>query len=145
LELADRYGVSKNRIWQYASKHKCFDRRKETEAREEIRYDRIMAARRAEAPALEQVAEGPGGDPPAPAREEQRRADVEALAVISLPAQELVELVPGGAHPALARTAHVDLSFGDRVPDLARRWSAALLVEAAGRSAVRTSSPLCRS
>lgn len=52
LELADRYGVSKNRIWQYASKHKCFDRRKEAEAREEIRYDRIMAARRAEARAL---------------------------------------------------------------------------------------------
>jgi hypothetical protein len=46
-------------------------------------------------PALEQVAEGPGGDPPAPARDEERRADVEALAMVSLPAQELVELVPG--------------------------------------------------
>lgn len=52
VELGERYGVSKNRIWQYASAHKCFERRKETEAREQIRYDRIIAARRAEARAL---------------------------------------------------------------------------------------------
>ncbi|MFZ5786914.1 MAG: hypothetical protein ACOY3Y_10775 [Acidobacteriota bacterium] len=51
-ELGKRYGVSKNRIWQYASKHKCLERRKESEAREQIRYDRIVSARRAEARAL---------------------------------------------------------------------------------------------
>lgn len=52
LELGARYGVSKNRIWQYASKHKCLERRKESQAREQIRYDRIVSARRAEARAL---------------------------------------------------------------------------------------------
>ena len=51
-ELGKRYGVSKNRIWQYASKHKCLERRKESEARVQIRYDRIVTARRAEARAL---------------------------------------------------------------------------------------------
>lgn len=51
-ELGKRYGVSKNRIWQYASKHKCMERRKESHAREQIRYDRIVSARRAEARAL---------------------------------------------------------------------------------------------
>ena len=51
-ELGKRYGVSKNRIWQYASKHKCLERRKESAAREQIRYDRIVSARRAEARAL---------------------------------------------------------------------------------------------
>jgi hypothetical protein len=51
-EVGKRYGVSKNRIWQYASKHKCLERRKESEAREQIRYDRIVTARRAEARAL---------------------------------------------------------------------------------------------
>lgn len=51
-ELAERYGVTKTRIWQWASKHKCFERRKESEAREQIRYDRLIAARRAEARAL---------------------------------------------------------------------------------------------
>jgi len=51
-ELGRRYGVSKNRIWQYASKHKCLDRRTESQAREQIRYDRIVTARRAEARAL---------------------------------------------------------------------------------------------
>jgi hypothetical protein len=51
-EIGERYGVSKNRIWQYSSAHKCFERRKETEAREQIRYDRIIAARRADARAL---------------------------------------------------------------------------------------------
>ena len=51
-QLGKRYGVSKNRIWQYASKHKCLERRKESETREQIRYDRIVTARRAEARAL---------------------------------------------------------------------------------------------
>ena len=51
-ELGRRYGVSKNRIWQYASKHKCLERRKESEVREQTRYDRIVNARRAEARAL---------------------------------------------------------------------------------------------
>ena len=51
-QLGKRYGVSKNRIWQYASKHKCMERRKESEVREQTRYDRIVNARRAEARAL---------------------------------------------------------------------------------------------
>lgn len=51
-QLGKRYGVSKNRIWQYASKHKCLERRKESEVREKTRYDRIVNARRAEARAL---------------------------------------------------------------------------------------------
>ncbi len=51
-ELGRRYGVSKNRIWQYASKHKCLERRKESKVREQTRYDRIVNARRAEARAL---------------------------------------------------------------------------------------------
>jgi hypothetical protein len=51
-EVGKRYGVSKNRIWQYASKHKCLERRKESEVREQTRYDRIVNARRAEARAL---------------------------------------------------------------------------------------------
>jgi hypothetical protein len=51
-ELGRRYGVSKNRIWQYANKHKCYERRKECQVREQIRYDRIVTARRAEARAL---------------------------------------------------------------------------------------------
>jgi hypothetical protein len=51
-ELGQRYGVSKNRIWQYASKHKCLERRKESQVREQTRYERIVVARRAEARAL---------------------------------------------------------------------------------------------
>jgi hypothetical protein len=52
VELGKRYGVSKNRIWQYASKHKCLERRKESQAREQIRYDQKVSERRAEARAL---------------------------------------------------------------------------------------------
>jgi len=52
LELAKRYGVSKNRIWQYSTKNKCLERRKECQLREQVRCDRIVTARRAEARAL---------------------------------------------------------------------------------------------
>lgn len=51
-ELGRRYGVSKNRIWQYASKHKCLERRKESKACQQIKYDRKITERRAEARAL---------------------------------------------------------------------------------------------
>ena len=50
--LGRRYGVSKNRIWQYASKHKCLERRKESKTREQIKYDRKITEKRAEARAL---------------------------------------------------------------------------------------------
>jgi hypothetical protein len=51
-ELGERYGVSRTRIWQYASQHNCMERRKESAARELIRYDRIITERRAAARAL---------------------------------------------------------------------------------------------
>jgi hypothetical protein len=51
-EVAKRYGVSQTRIWQYAARHRCMDRRKEAEVRELVRYDQHVAARRADARAL---------------------------------------------------------------------------------------------
>ena len=52
-ELGRRYGISKTRIWQWATSHKCLERRKESQVREQIRYDHIIASRRAEARAVE--------------------------------------------------------------------------------------------
>jgi hypothetical protein len=51
-ELGNRYGVSKNRVWQYASGRKCLERRKEAEMRERFRYDAKISERKAEARAL---------------------------------------------------------------------------------------------
>ena len=52
-ELAERWNVTKTRMWQYAHKHKCFERRKEVQAREEVKYDHLITSRRAESRALE--------------------------------------------------------------------------------------------
>jgi len=51
-ELGKRYGVSKNRVWQYASKRKCLERREQAQLGTEARYDQKVIARRAEARAL---------------------------------------------------------------------------------------------
>ena len=51
-ELGKRYGVSRNRVWQYASKNKCLDRRKEVKVRTQHRYDAKVADKKAEARAL---------------------------------------------------------------------------------------------
>lgn len=51
-ELADRYGVSRNRVWQYASSRKCLERRKEAQLRERYQYDAKVATKRAEARAV---------------------------------------------------------------------------------------------
>ncbi|WP_437810776.1 hypothetical protein [Sorangium sp. So ce1078] len=37
--LAERYGVSKSRIWQYAKRAKCLRRREESREREQARYE----------------------------------------------------------------------------------------------------------
>ncbi|MFZ5786065.1 MAG: hypothetical protein ACOY3Y_06455 [Acidobacteriota bacterium] len=50
--LGKRYGVSKNRVWQYASKHKCLERREEARLRGQTKYDQKVTERRAEARAL---------------------------------------------------------------------------------------------
>lgn len=51
-ELGKRYGVSKNRVWQYASKHKCLERREHAQLGAQTRYDQKVTERRAEARAL---------------------------------------------------------------------------------------------
>lgn len=51
-ELGKRYGVSKNRVWQYASKHKCLERREDAQLGARTKYDQKVTERRAEARAL---------------------------------------------------------------------------------------------
>jgi hypothetical protein len=51
-ELGKRYGVSRNRVWQYATRYKCLDRRKEAKIRAQHRYDAKIAERKAEARVL---------------------------------------------------------------------------------------------
>lgn len=50
--LAERYGVSKSRVGQYAAKAKCLQRRAETKEREQTKYEQKITERRAEARAL---------------------------------------------------------------------------------------------
>jgi hypothetical protein len=52
MELATRYGVSKSRIGQYATRAKCLRRREESQQREQARYEQKVVERRAEARAL---------------------------------------------------------------------------------------------
>lgn len=52
MELAARYGVSKSRIGQYATRAKCLRRREESQQREQARYEQKVVERRAEARAL---------------------------------------------------------------------------------------------
>jgi len=51
-ELGVRYGVSKSRIGQYATRAKCLRRREEAKLREQARYEQKVTERRAEARAL---------------------------------------------------------------------------------------------
>ncbi len=51
-DLGARNGVSRNRIWQYASKHKCFERRREAQLRIQERFEQKVVERVAEARAL---------------------------------------------------------------------------------------------
>jgi hypothetical protein len=51
-ELAERYGVSRARIGQYASRAQCVRRREEAQQREQVRYDEKVSMKRAEARAL---------------------------------------------------------------------------------------------
>jgi hypothetical protein len=51
-ELAARYGVSKSRIGQYATRAKCLRRREEARERVQARYEQKVVERRAEARAL---------------------------------------------------------------------------------------------
>jgi hypothetical protein len=52
-ELAKRNGVSPNRMWQYASKHRCFQRRAEAQARVQERFEEKVIEKISEARALE--------------------------------------------------------------------------------------------
>jgi len=51
-DLGARYGVSRNRVWQYASKARCFQRREETRLKAQERYEQKVVERVAEARAL---------------------------------------------------------------------------------------------
>jgi hypothetical protein len=51
-ELSTRYGVSKSRIGQYATRARCLPRRGEASERERARYEQKIVERRAEARAL---------------------------------------------------------------------------------------------
>ncbi len=51
-ELGARYGVSRSRIGQYATRAKCLRRREEAQLREQARYEQKVVERRAEARAL---------------------------------------------------------------------------------------------
>lgn len=51
-DLAARYGVSANRIWQYSSRHDCMRRREEARLRAQARFEEKMVEKVAEARAL---------------------------------------------------------------------------------------------
>lgn len=51
-ELADRYGVSRNRMWQYASKARCFARREEARLKTQETYERKVIEKVADSRAL---------------------------------------------------------------------------------------------
>jgi hypothetical protein len=51
-ELAERYGVSRNRMWQYASKARCFARREEARLKTQETYERKVIEKVASSRAL---------------------------------------------------------------------------------------------
>ncbi len=51
-DLGARYGVSRNRVWQYASRARCFQRREEARLKTQERYEQKVVERVAEARAL---------------------------------------------------------------------------------------------
>jgi hypothetical protein len=50
-ELGARYGVSRNRVWQYASKARCYQRREEARLKTQERYEQKVVEKVAEAAA----------------------------------------------------------------------------------------------
>jgi hypothetical protein len=51
-DMARRLNLSKNRVWQYASKHQCLKRREEARACAQERFERQVIERRAQAKAV---------------------------------------------------------------------------------------------
>jgi hypothetical protein len=51
-DLGARYGVSRNRVWQYASKHRCYQRREEARLKAQARFEEKVVEKVAEARAL---------------------------------------------------------------------------------------------
>jgi len=51
-DLGGRYGVSRNRVWQYASKHRCYARREEARLKTQARFEEKVVEKVAEARAL---------------------------------------------------------------------------------------------
>lgn len=51
-DLGGRYGVSRNRVWQYASKARCYQRREEARLKTQDSYERKVVEKVAEARAL---------------------------------------------------------------------------------------------
>jgi hypothetical protein len=51
-DLGVRYGVSRNRVWQYASKRRCYQRREEARLKTEARFEEKVVEKVAEARAL---------------------------------------------------------------------------------------------
>ena len=51
-DLGARYGVSRNRVWQYASKARCYQRREEAQLKAQARFEEKVVEKVAEARAL---------------------------------------------------------------------------------------------
>ena len=51
-DLGARYGVSRNRVWQYASKARCYERREEARLKAQARFEQKVVEKVAEARAL---------------------------------------------------------------------------------------------
>lgn len=51
-DLGARYGVSRNRVWQYASRHRCYQRREEARLKAQARFEEKVVEKVAEARAL---------------------------------------------------------------------------------------------
>ncbi|MBI3184637.1 MAG: hypothetical protein HYZ28_21075 [Myxococcales bacterium] len=51
-DLGARYGVSRNRVWQYASKARCYQRREEARLKAQARFEEKVVEKVAEARAL---------------------------------------------------------------------------------------------
>jgi len=42
VELGERHGVSRTRVWQYAQQARCYDRRKDAQLRTQAQYDSLV-------------------------------------------------------------------------------------------------------
>ena len=45
VELGERHGVSRTRVWQYAQQARCYDRRKDAQLRTQAQYDSLVIAK----------------------------------------------------------------------------------------------------